>query len=465
MGSTISRRSMLRLGALGLAGVAIGPRGRVLDAFGVPAASAAGPVLSLTMRECLVEMVDQTRVYMWAFDSPEAGLRVPGPVIFCTDGQPVTIDVTNDLPGTHAFAVPGVVDSGPILPGRTVRVSFDAPASGTYVYLDPLRAPLNRAMGLAGVLVVLPGRQGQSPYADPTVEVANLFEDLGTTYQFPGQPWDPDRTWIWVFSTADPASHERVRQDPDLSPEEFLAGYEPGYFMINGKSGYFAAHDPAIAPHGRIGQPALIRTANVGLATHSPHTHGNHVFVLAEAGRCCDNLLALDTWRLPPLHTADVLLPFVRPPDAHPWPPSDPEIFTWDLSGTGMRGLVYPMHCHMELSQMANGGNYPQGAITHWVIEGDLVDGSEPTTTTSTSPTTTTTSTTTTSPSTTTSSSSTTTTTTSTTNTTTTPTTTTTTAPPTTTTTGSAPTTPPTTAPRGGRSRPPRIPRRRRRER
>jgi hypothetical protein len=81
--------------------------------------------------------------------------------------------------------------------------------------------------------------------------------------------------------------------------------------------------------------------------------------------------VAVDTFPLRPLETKDVLLPYIRPPDAHPWPPSDPSVFT-AVTADGTRGLVYPMHCHLEMSQTAAGGNYPQGLLTHWVIGGDL---------------------------------------------------------------------------------------------
>jgi FtsP/CotA-like multicopper oxidase with cupredoxin domain len=373
----LSRRAMLRASVLGLAGVAVGlnaTTSRAFGAVGTPIFEAPSGVLALTIRECLVEMVDETRVYMWAFDSPQAGLRVPGPVIYATEGAPVTIDVTNTLPRDHAFEVPGVVDSGPIAPGTTVRVSFTAPPAGTYVYLDPLRAPLHRAMGLAGAMIVTPSRPAESPYTDPSRTVGNLFRDLGKRDHFPGDPWRPERSWLWVFSTVDPVAHARVRADPDLSPEIFLDEYLPTYFLLNGRSGFFSAHDPSTAIHGRIGQPALIRTVNVGLATHAPHVHGNHCYLVAEDARPCENVFALDTWRLPPMATTDVLLPYVAPPDAYPWPPSDPSVWTTDLGGDGTKGMVFPMHCHMELSQMANGGNYPHGAIAHWVITGDLAD-------------------------------------------------------------------------------------------
>jgi hypothetical protein len=388
--NTISRRTFLRVSALGLAGIAIGSRTSIVrGAFGFPTVETS--TLQLTMRECLAEMVDLNPVYMWAFETPQTGLRIPGPVIYAVEGSPVVVDVTNTMAHVHAFTVPGVVDSGPIAPGETVRVNFDAPAAGTYVYFDPTGEPVSRAMGLGGAFVVVP-TTGPTPYSEPSPEVANLFDDLGTTAHFPGDRWRPERSWNWVFSTVDHVLHEQVRLQPDLAPSEFVAAYHPTYFMINGKTGYFAGNDPATQIHGRVGQPTLIRSVNVGMATHSPHVHGNHVYVLAVDTRVQYNVWAPDTWELLALSTVDVLHPFVRPPDAYPWPPTDPSVWTTDLGGDGHAGMVYPMHCHAELSQLANGANYPQGAVTHWVLTGDLeIQPPSPTTTSTTTTTTTTT--------------------------------------------------------------------------
>jgi hypothetical protein len=103
---------------------------------------------------------------------------------------------------------------------------------------------------------------------------------------------------------------------------------------------------------------------NPGLATHSPHIHGNHVYVLAADGRVQDNVFLVDTWTMRPDGRADVLLPFIRPPDIPPaaWPPVE-EPFPHK----------FPMHCHTEMSQTSGGGNYPQGLVTDWVIEGTLL--------------------------------------------------------------------------------------------
>ena len=43
-----------------------------------------------------------------------------------------------------------------------------------------------------------------------------------------------------------------------------------------------------------------------------------------------------------------------------------------DKYGLFQSPIEYPMHCHMEPSQTAAGGNYPGGLVTHWAITGDL---------------------------------------------------------------------------------------------
>jgi hypothetical protein len=106
---------------------------------------------------------------------------------------------------------------------------------------------------------------------------------------------------------------------------------------------------------------------NAGLATHSPHIHGNHIYELSTINPSTAAVVVnasvqqRDTWTMPSEYRKDVLLPFIRPgdvPDAA-WPPKD-EPFP----------LRYPMHCHNELSQTAAGGNYPQGLVTDWELTG-----------------------------------------------------------------------------------------------
>lgn len=336
-----------------------------------------GVQLSLSIEAATVETIDGKTVFMWVFSSPETGPHFPGPIIAAEEGERIELTITNALDEEHAFSIPDVVESGPIAPGKTRRVNFLAPAAGTYLYFDPLNAPVNRVLGLHGALIVLPEGSTRIPYSAPTPSVQSLFDDLGTTPQFPGEAWQPDRSRIWLFSQIDPAFNAIAANGARIDPTKLVDAFTPRYFTINGRSGAFASHDPSIFPSGRIGQPHLIRILNAGLATHSPHIHGNHVYLVSLNNEIQENVLSIDTFNVAPLDRVDWLLPFVRPPDIAGDPsvplrtliPNELALVLGDVPQTP---IAYPMHCHMEQSQTAAGGNYPQGLVTHWEILGDL---------------------------------------------------------------------------------------------
>lgn len=372
----MKRREFLRYGSYGLATVAIGTSIVVPRIFGkhAPSAALGDNPLKLVMKEVLAEMVDRSQVSMWAFADQIHGAHIPGTAIFAEQGQIINLQISNQLEQEHAFAIPGVVESDVIYPGGSQELSFEAPEGGTYMYLDPLNAPVNRVMGLHGTLVVLPA-QGNSPFSRPTPAVQQLFDALGYAGSmpdaFPGDPWNHERTRIWLCNSIDPAKNSLVQGLPagvTIDPEEFTADYLPRYFTMTGKTGFFSSHDPEIFPHGNIGMPLLLRVLNAGLVTHSPHIHGNHVYELSKNGQVKENPILLDTWTMEPGTVKDLLLPFVAPPDAHPWPPSNIREFP----------MPFAMHCHTEMSQTAAGGNYPHGLITDWEITSPQVGGPEP---------------------------------------------------------------------------------------
>lgn len=418
----MKRREFLKHSATGLAMVALGslmPWPKIWGSSNALAASVAGfAELDLEMVEVDAEMVDTVTVPMWAFrlgehegssgDHSDLSLpRIPGPALVALEGDRIRLRITNhiDRGGAHGFAIPGVVGPVTIPHHGTVEVEFIAPAPGTYMYLDPINAPVNRVMGLHGALVVLPNPVGGNgtPYRNPTANIQNLFDDLGRTDHFPGHPWDLERNAIWVFNVIDPVKADQADSSSPISPAAFLSGFLPQYFTLNGKSGFFSAQHHHVAAgngdeehehgfenflsfagrtfdlqsnisiSGRVGQPILIRNLNAGLAWHSPHIHGNHVYQLTDPnGVIQNNLNFLDTWAVPPMARIDLLLPFTRPPDIPAdslvvgttrtaWPPVE-ERFP----------LVYPTHDHNEISNTAAGGNYPQGLVTHWQIDGDI---------------------------------------------------------------------------------------------
>jgi hypothetical protein len=324
----------------------------------------------------LVELVDGSDVFMLAFSDQSGGAKVPGPVLRAREGDLVEITIRNTTDDAHEFAIPGALaGTGPIPPRSFRTASFIAPAGGTYLYLDPSRAPVNRVLGLHGVLVVAPGNGltaagSPTPYsrAAHTAALSELFDALGGPV-LPGEQWNPDdpkRERIWLFHQIDPRFNDMARRGVHIDPADMLERFLPRYFTINGQSGFDAGEDKSIVPSGYVGEPVLLRTLNAGLVTHSPHIHGNDVFELSTASELGavvvdDNIIQRDTWALPPLARKDILLAFYRPtsiPDAA-FPPRE-EPFP----------LRYVMHCHTEMSQTAGGGSYPQGAVTHWELLG-----------------------------------------------------------------------------------------------
>ncbi|MBI4287474.1 MAG: multicopper oxidase domain-containing protein [Chloroflexi bacterium] len=382
----VSRREFVRYAAVGVVGMA---GGLVLGRY-VPGLrmTTYGTRHRLAITEALVEMVDRKPVYHWAFEdlnNPQHLPQIPGPLIEAVEGDEIALSVANTLPDSHGFRIPGVpgeIGVGIVVaPGETKTIEFDAPAGGSYIYMDHLNAPVNRVLGLHGPMVVLP-KSGNTPYSNPTPNVQRLFDDLGTAEHFPGEPWKSERSRIWVFSTVDPRFNAMAERGETIDPVRFTDEYVPRYFTINGESGAFSSHNHHTTPEGRVGQPHIIRIMNTGVNADSPHIHGNHVYLLARRnaeGVLCiqENVILVDTFTDEVAQCMDWLLPFIRPPDI----PGDERVplreqvkteLSLTLGGVGQSPLMYPMHGHNEQSQSAAGGNYPQGMVTGWIITGDL---------------------------------------------------------------------------------------------
>lgn len=375
----VSRRRFLTVVGTGMTVVAVGSLAGSRT-FG-PSASAAATTVNLRFTEALVEMYDLRKVYMWLF-ADATGPKFPGPALLARQGDTLTVNLSNELDEPHAFAIPGTsIRSGNVPPRGQATLTFTVPAPGSYLYVDPLNAPVNRLLGLHGALVVLPS-SGNTPYASPPVRVQRLFNDLGRAAHFPGQPWIPERTKIWLLQDVDPRWNARAEAGQSIDPAVLRSQWLARYFLISGRAGFFSAHDSQgdIAPRDLLGRPYLIRILNAGLNTHSLHLHGNHFYLASVNGVAQNNVQWLDTYMHAPLSRIDWLHPFMRPPDI-PGAKTRPlreaarqELAFVDDYGLPAKPLGFPMHCHCEMSQAAAGGNYPGGLVTHWAITGD-VDG------------------------------------------------------------------------------------------
>src|SRR5205085_316214 len=106
------------------------------------------------------------------------------------------------------------------------------------------------------------------------------------------------------------------------------------YFTINGLSGIKSDSKidgglgELVRPVGPLNQKTLIRMLNVGLVTHSPHFHGNHVVTEGANGvrtatktpkSASEDLnTQRDIVRMAPGARRDVRLRFQQPSDAYP---------------------------------------------------------------------------------------------------------------------------------------------------
>lgn len=338
-----------------------------------------------------VEMIDGSTIPMYAFADKNGNATIPGPVLRVQEGKSVRIKVRNESTVRHGFKVFGhgstaaipSIDTDDGDGDDSLEITFTAGRPGTYVYGDPLRGVINRVLGLHGAFIVEPAdgfadaaRNKPMPYApaDATGAIKALFGALGETTvngrpgRFPGHHWHPSRQYIWMFNGVDPNLARLVAAGDGLSSDEFVARNKPRHFTINGLSGIDSCHADSNCPTGHVGEPALIRCINVGVAAHSPHIHGNHVFLLAQGdGNGTPALQASlrehDVWLMPPMGIKDVLLPFTAPPDLPPAP--------WKMVQEKYP-LRYPMHCHNEISQTSAGGSYPMGMVTDWHIDGPI---------------------------------------------------------------------------------------------
>jgi len=325
--------------------------------FAVPAQAAApgitGPTFNLQAGEANITQPDGQQVYSWGYGcngtpagyAPTAikgtfcnGAQLPGPTMIVTEGQTVTVTLTNKLPpsaGNTSILFPGFATAAKggvtglltqeALPGGTVTYTFTASSPGTHAYYSGTQGDLQVEMGLYGALIVLPanvpgacstGLPATNPGGNAKARTAWGEEDFSLSkaaYDHPATCYD--REYLFQFSEMDPSIHEAARVQV-LAKGACTAGamgcsldvptepYHPAYFLINGRS-MPDDMDPNYAPmypnqpyngnpHMHPGEITLLRVIGQGRWQHPFHEHANHVRILARDG----NLLLTPTGNL-----------------------------------------------------------------------------------------------------------------------------------------------------------------------
>src|SRR6267154_358272 len=144
-----------------------------------------GPGFNLTAQPAYISQPDGAAVYSWGYGCSSAPsgfapstitttpfcstMQVPGPTLIVTEGQTVSVTLTNNLPsaaGNTSILFPGfnVTASGgaaglltqEAAPGGTVTYTFTAGSPGTRAYYSGTQGDLQVEMGLYGAIIVLP---------------------------------------------------------------------------------------------------------------------------------------------------------------------------------------------------------------------------------------------------------------------------------------------------------------------
>jgi FtsP/CotA-like multicopper oxidase with cupredoxin domain len=316
----------------------------LLACLAAPASAAvpgiSGTSFSLTAQPALINQPDGEAVYSWGYGCTNitgitflpAGMpgancptmQVPGPTLIVTEGQTVTVTLTNKLPaaaGNTSILFPGftVTTSGGVAglltqeaaPGATVTYTFTANVPGTHAYYSGTQGDLQIEMGLYGAVVVLPATvpaNCTSGYHALNVAAKAHWGETDfrlsqAAYDHPGTCYD--REYLFQWAEMDARIHkEALAQVTALTGcTAGVAGcsldvqtepYHPAYFLINGRSmpdlmdPNFAGdypHQPYNAnPHMHPGELTLIRTVGQGRWQHPFHEHANHVRILARDG-------------------------------------------------------------------------------------------------------------------------------------------------------------------------------------
>jgi FtsP/CotA-like multicopper oxidase with cupredoxin domain len=326
---------------------------------GITGTGTTAGTFSLTAQDSYLNQPDGNAVYSWGYGCvsnppktafvPAASfafpptcntMQVPGPTMVVTEGQSVSISLTNNLPpaaGNTSILFPGFNVSttsctGTTAPGQqglltceappgaTVTYTFTATAPGTHAYFSGTQGDLQIEMGLYGAIIVLPAHPPTN-CANGT-SITNLYgkTDYGTLTGIDGFPEQDfrlstaaydhpkscyDREYLFQWAEMDTRIHHQAEAQvqakvgctpgaPGCSLDVQTEPYHPAYFLINGRSmpdlmdpNYASEypHQPYNGnPHMHPGELTLIRTIGQGRWQHPFHEHANHVRILARDG-------------------------------------------------------------------------------------------------------------------------------------------------------------------------------------
>jgi len=291
--------------------------------------SGSNPTFNLTASEASISQPDGAIIYSWGdgctaapagfAPSASAGsgtcppMQMPGPTLIVTEGDQVTVVLTNALPkaaGRTSIVFPGfsvaatngvdgllTKEAANGSSGNTVTYRFTASKPGTYAYYSGSQTDVQIEMGLFGAIVVLPS--GASASSAACSNNLGTYSLAKSAYAIKDSCYD--REYLFQFSELSSQIHEQVKAQVDacnngsalVCPKISVATepYSPNYYLVNGRSmpddmevNYSPTfpHQPYNGnPHMHPGELVLMRVVGQGRWQHPFHFHGNHARVIA----------------------------------------------------------------------------------------------------------------------------------------------------------------------------------------
>jgi FtsP/CotA-like multicopper oxidase with cupredoxin domain len=270
-----------------------------------------GPTFDLYAFPFNMSLPDGSSMYMWGFGDMDAGSgaspagspayelpQYPGPTLIVTEGEMVTINLTNSgVPDPVSIVVTGhdVTASGgvaglvtqasrdpedPALGGtpETVAYSFTASEPGTYAYhsLGGANPGLHAEMGLQGVLIVRP----------------NGLDDGGTAYGADTET-DYDQEFLYLLTEIDPDVHLQMERghighftQSDRAAKIWFVNGRVFPDLFQGDYNSLFPHQPYQSlSMAHPGDRVLVRAVNAGHDSHPFHFHGENLQFVARDGR------------------------------------------------------------------------------------------------------------------------------------------------------------------------------------
>lgn len=263
------------------------------------------PNVNLKTADGYIGLPDGNTVYMWGYATAAGSFQHPGPTLCFTEGQVVTITLTNNVvpeavsiifpgqtgveantgsgfaPSEPQFAGPTLVSLAPAAAagGGVVTYRFTASQPGTYIYESGTDPQKQVQMGLFGAIVIRPLMGSGDDHI----------------YNWSATQFSKDHDYMMLLSEIDPELHWAV----EIGLPYDITRYHPRYWLINGRSfpdtiapnnAEWLPTQPYgallhILPSGAQGLPSAVRFLNVGMFNHPMHPHGDHIQIVGRDGR------------------------------------------------------------------------------------------------------------------------------------------------------------------------------------